>query len=140
MISLTPLQNLEARGLIASVQEMIKGAMPGVLTVTSRLYLKRFQPRVLPQLEGDVEAQEVLDALAACPNQTAVESDLKVRCQSKLSRYSAKPECMRPAIPFQSSESTFETVPVWPFTLRLCQYFLGHGKFDTAAPPCKQHT
>ena len=79
---------------------MIKGAMPGILTVTSRLYLKRFQPLILPQLEGDVEAQEVLCALAACPNQTAVENDLKVKCQSEVSRYSAKPECMRPAMSF----------------------------------------
>ena len=72
-------QALEARGLIGSVQEMVQGPMAGPkLTMTSRLFLRRFLPRVVVQIEADVEAQQVLEALAACPNQTAVESDMKV--------------------------------------------------------------
>lgn len=58
---------------------MIQGAPAGPkLTMTSRLFLRRFLPRVVVQIEADVEAQQVVDALAACPNQTAVESDMKV--------------------------------------------------------------
>ncbi len=73
------LQALEARGLIGSVQEMIQGAPTGPkLTMTSRLFLRRFLPRVVVQIEADVEAQQVVEALAACPDQTAVESDMKV--------------------------------------------------------------
>ncbi|CAL5218407.1 g83 [Coccomyxa viridis] len=71
---------LEARGLIGSVQEMIQGAPAGPkLTLTSRLFLRRFLPRVVVQIEADVEAQQVVEALAACPDQTAVESDMKAR-------------------------------------------------------------
>ena len=58
---------------------MIQGAPAGPkLTMTSRLFLRRFLPRVVVQIEADVEAQQVVEALAACPDQTAVESDMKV--------------------------------------------------------------
>ena len=73
------MQALEARGLIGSVQEMIPGGPAGPkLTMTSRLFLRRFLPQVVIQMEADVEAQQVMDTLAACPDQTAVESDMKV--------------------------------------------------------------
>ena len=58
---------------------MIKGSAPGVHTLTSRLFLKRFQPPAERAPENDRETQSLLEALAACPSQTAVESDLKVR-------------------------------------------------------------
>lgn len=46
--------------------------------MTSRLYLKRFQPPEVEVTESNQESQEILDALAACTNQTTVETDLKV--------------------------------------------------------------
>ena len=58
---------------------MVQGPTAGPkLTMTSRLFLRRFMPRVVVQIEADVEAQQIVEALAACPNQTAVESDMKV--------------------------------------------------------------
>ena len=77
--SLRTVQALEARGLIAAVPEMVQGPNAGPkLTTTTRLFLRRFSPEVVVQLQTDQEAQQILDALAACPNQTAVESDMKV--------------------------------------------------------------
>ena len=76
------LQSLEGRGLIRSVGEMIKGSAPGVHILTSRLFLKRFQPPAQRATEDDNETQSLVNALAACPAQTAVESDIKVRIWS----------------------------------------------------------
>ena len=58
---------------------MIKGSAPGAHTLTSRLFLKRFQPPAEQATEDDRETQSLVVALAACPCQTAVESDIKVR-------------------------------------------------------------
>ena len=76
------LQSLEGRGLIGSVGEMIKGSAPGAHILTSRLFLRRFQPPAQQATEDDREMQSLIEALAACPAQTAVESDIKVRIWS----------------------------------------------------------
>ena len=58
---------------------MIYGGVPGMQNMSSRLFLKRFQPETTEITENAKEAQEIIDALAACDNQTAVENDMKVR-------------------------------------------------------------
>ena len=57
---------------------MIKGSAPGAHILTSRLFLKRFQPPAQQATEDDRETQSLVNALAGCPAQTAVESDIKV--------------------------------------------------------------
>ena len=68
--------------------------------MSSRLFLTRFQPETTEVTENVKEAQEIIDALAACDSQTAVENDMKVQnLFNYLSNSLTLPahSCMRPS-------------------------------------------
>jgi hypothetical protein len=61
------------------VPEIIYGGVPGMQNMSSRLFLKRLLSETMEITENIKEAREIIDALAACDSQTAVENDMKVR-------------------------------------------------------------